>query len=432
MAATIQQHKTNNTTKVQPLNITLAPVYHQSSDISVWKRALNNFLSLQNPNRTLLYDLIDDITLDGQIEATWSKRVDAINSTPLIFSRDGKQDDDINRLLSCPDMSNLIKDIHSTVAYGYTLIQIQDITYSDSEENYHIIYDVINRKHVHPERGFECVSVEQNQATKDILYKQPPFSDYMLYMGNPYDKGLLFKAAQYVIYKRGGFGDWAQFAEMFGMPFREMTYDEYDEATRIKMENLLREWGAAAFLLHPKGSELTLHPASNAGNSPFAELIAFCDASISKCILGNTLTTEQGSTGTQALGSVHMQVEEQKHTADKQFILSVLNSQFRSVLSRFGFNLKGGSIFFASPEKDWQQLQTKYFVLSGLSSMIPIADDYLYEEFDIPKPDNYEELKEEKKQEKQALQQAQQQDNSKDDNNNQKQNNALPDVDFFV
>lgn len=428
MAATIQQHKTNTTTKVQPLNITLAPVYHQSSDISVWKRALNNFLSLQNPNRVALYDLIEDITLDGQIEATWSKRVDAIRSTPLIFSKDGKQDEQINKLLSCSDMLNLVKDIHSTVAYGYTLIQVQDITYNDSEENYHIIYDVINRKHVHPERGFECVSIEQNQATKDILYKQPPFSDYMMYMGDATDKGLLFKAAQYVIYKRGGFGDWAQFAEMFGMPFREMTYDEYDEATRIKMENLLREWGAAAYLLHPKGSELTLHPASNAGNSPFAELIAFCDASISKCILGNTLTTEQGNTGTQALGSVHLQVEEQKHEADKQFILSVLNTQFRSILTRFGFNVKGGNIFFASPEKDWQQLQAKWNVLSGLSTLIPISDDYLYEEFDIPKPDNYNELKEEKKAEKQA----QQPQDNKDDKDSKTQNNSLPDIDFFV
>lgn len=422
MAATLTKKNDKSAPKVQPLNITISPINRQSSDISVWKRALNNFCSLTNPNRVLFYNLIEDIILDGQIEAVWSKRVDAIANTPLIFSKDGKQDDKINRLLASPDMINLIKDIHSTVAYGYTLIQIRNIIFSEYEEQYHIDYEVIDRKHVHPEKDFECVSIMQNQATKDFLYKEKPLSDYMLYMGQPNDKGLFFKAAQYVIYKRGGFGDWAQFTECFGMPFREMTYDEFDEATRIKMEKLLKEWGAFGYMLHPKGSELTLHPASNAGSCPFPDLIAFCDASISKCILGNTLTTEQGSTGTQALGNVHLQVEEAKHLADKMFVLSVLNTQFKAILKRFGFAVQDGNIWFEAPQKDWTKLQTKWNVISGIASRIPIADDYIYEEFDIPKPDNYDELKQEL-QERQSI--------GLGIPNNQQQN-ALPPLDFFV
>ena len=34
-------------------------------------------------------------------------------------------------------------------------------------------------------------------------------------------------------------------------------------------------------------------------------------------------------------------------------------------------------------------------MLNSISDKLPIDDDYIYEEFDIPKPDNYEELKEE-------------------------------------
>jgi hypothetical protein len=33
---------------------------------------------------------------------------------------------------------------------------------------------------------------------------------------------------------------------------------------------------------------------------------------------------------------------------------------------------------------------------------VPIDDDYIYEEFDVPKPENYDELKEEMKLEKMA------------------------------
>ncbi len=410
----------NKKVNVQPVNIILKQAHRQSADIDYWRSALTNFESITSPNRVRFYDLIDDISLDGQIEATWGKRSDALVNTPLIFTRDGKQDEELNKFLSCPDMLLLLKDIHDAIAYGYSLIQIKDINYSDTDEQYHIDYSLINRKHVHPEPGFECVSIEQYLPTKDFLYKQPPLSDSMIWAGRPFDKGLLFKAAQYVIYKRGGFGDWAQFVECFGMPFREMVYDEYDEPTRLKLEQMLKEWGAFGYMLHPKGSELILHEAANPGQCPYPELIQECDASISKTILGNTLTTEQGSHGSQSLGSVHLQVEENKYRADKNFVLAVLNSQFKAILKRYGFNVTNGYIYFETPEKDWSKLQTKWNVLSGIASHVPISDDYIYTEFDIPKPDNYEELKKQL-QERQALLPA-----------DSSLNNSLPSLDFFV
>lgn len=410
----------NKKVNVQPVNIILKQAHRQSADIDYWRSALTNFESITSPNRVRFYDLIDDISLDGQIEATWGKRSDALVNTPLIFTRDGKQDEELNKFLSCPDMLLLLKDIHDAIAYGYSLIQIKDINYSDTDEQYHIDYSLINRKHVHPEPGFECVSIEQYLPTKDFLYKQPPLSDSMIWAGRPFDKGLLFKAAQYVIYKRGGFGDWAQFVECFGMPFREMVYDEYDEPTRLKLEQMLKEWGAFGYMLHPKGSELILHEAANPGQCPYPELIQECDASISKTILGNTLTTEQGSQGSQSLGSVHLQVEENKYRADKNFVLAVLNSQFKAILKRYGFNVTNGYIYFETPEKDWSKLQTKWNVLSGIASHVPISDDYIYTEFDIPKPDNYEELKKQL-QERQALLPA-----------DSSLNNSLPSLDFFV
>ena len=204
------------------------------------------------------------------------------------------------------------------------------------------------------------------------------------------------------------------------MPFREMVYDEYDEPTRLKLEQMLKEWGAFGYMLHPKGSELILHEVSNPGQCPYPELIQECDASISKTILGNTLTTEQGSHGSQSLGSVHLQVEENKYRADKNFVLSVLNSKFKAILKRYGFNVTNGYIYFETPEKDWSKLQTKWNVLSGIASHVPISDDYIYTEFDIPKPDNYEELKKQL-QERQALLPA-----------DSSLNNSLPSLDFFV
>ncbi len=378
-------------------NINIQNASHNTQDIQNWKTAVKAFENLVNPSRTALYDLYEDILLDGQIEATWGKRQDAVLNQELIFVKDGVEDEQICKLLNSPDMRILIKELHNSIAWGYTLIQVNNIWYDETEESYKIDFDLIPRKHVHPEEGFECISRQQSMATKDWMYMEPPLANYMLWAGDKTDKGLFAKAAQYVIYKRGGFGDWSQFAEMFGMPFREMVYDDYDEATRAKLEQGLQEWGAAGYSLHPRSAELKIHQTggSTGSNDVYNSLIAACDASISKTILGNTLTTEQGETGARSLGEVHKEVEDAKTANDKQFILSILNTKFRAILKRFGFNVTDGDIWYRSADKDWNELQTKWNIINSIADRVPVDDDYIYEEFDIPKPENYEELKEE-------------------------------------
>ncbi|MBR6174079.1 MAG: DUF935 family protein [Bacteroidales bacterium] len=395
MAVKRKQGKTPDNIIVQNIQIHNAP--HNTQDIENWKNAIRAFENITNPNRTYLYDLYDDILLDGQIESTWGKRQDAVLNKELVFVRDGVEDEEISSLLNSPDMRLLIRDLHDSIAWGYTLIQVNNVYYDEDEETYKIDYDLIPRKHVHPEDGFECVSRQQSLVSKDWLYRELPLANYMLWAGDPTDKGLFVKAAQYVIYKRGGFGDWSQFAEMFGMPFRELIYDDYDEATRAKLEQGLQEWGSSGYSIHPRSTELKIHETggSTGSNEVYDRLIQACDASISKIILGNTLTTEQGDRGARSLGEIHKEVEDEKTESDKRFLLAVLNTRFRAILKRFGINVTGGVIWYQSPDKDWNELKTKWDVLNSISDKLPIDDDYIYEEFDIPKPDNYEELKEE-------------------------------------
>lgn len=384
--------------KITSINVRMPN--RSTQNIESWRNAIRSFENLTNPSRVGLYDLYDDIELDGQVISTWDKRSDALTNKRLLFKRDGDEDEEITKLLNSPDMRLFVKEIHKAISYGFTLIQVNNIWYDEDEERYRISWDLIPRKHVHPEPGFECISKEQSIATKDFLYLKKPLSDYMVWAGDPKDKGILAAVAQYVIYKRGGFGDWAQFSEMFGMPFRELSYDDYDEATRVKLEQAMEDWGAAGYLIKPKGAELTLHDTGGSTSSAdvYDLLISKCDAAISKIILGNTLTTEQGEIGSQALGEVHKEAESEKNASDQLFILSVLNTRFRAVLKRFGFNLTGGEIMYEGLETDWEKLKTKWDVVKEISDKVPVDDDFIYEEFDIPKPENYEEMKEEMRQ----------------------------------
>lgn len=121
-------------------------------------------------------------------------------------------------------------------------------------------------------------------------------------------------------------------------------------------------------------------------------------------VLGNTLTTDAKSTGTQALGSVHKEEEDEMNSDDRDFILDILNYDMRPIFASLGFNVEGGEFVYAKKDKinPAQQID----IVQKLSSMgLPIDDDYLYETFCVAKPDNYKQLKEEKEAAKAAFRQ---------------------------
>ena len=157
--------------------------------------------------------------------------------------------------------------------------------------------------------------------------------------------GLLVKAAQYVIYKRGGFGDWAQYCELFGMPFRVAKYDGFDEKTRTELENALKAAGSAAYIVIPREADLNFIQNNTTGSSILYDmLIDSCNKELSKLILGQTMTTEAG--GALAQVKVHQEVEMEIHFADKLFVKNILNDRLIPLMRIYGSDTANGKLFF--------------------------------------------------------------------------------------
>jgi phage gp29-like protein len=377
-------------------NITLQSVNRQTQDIGKWRRAIQSADSLFNPSRVALYDLLDDICLDGHLTSVIEKRHSGVKRNPLVFTKNGKEDEEINKVLASPDMVNLLEDLVDTFLWGFTIVQINNIYWNEEEEVYKIDYDLIPRKHVHPEKGFECISKVQAAVTRDFLFKEPPLSKYMIWAGKEKNYGLLTKAAQYVIYKRGGFGDWAEYAELFGRPFREARYKNYDDATRMELEKMLKQYGGAGYAILPEGAEFKLHQATTAASSNilYESLIKACNEEISKIIVGQTMTTVDGSSLSQS--EVHKEEQDDITAGDRLFIINILDSKFKSILRLFGFSVEGGIIRYRE-NIDLTKLEKKVTILMNADRLVPLDDDYVYEELGIPKPKNYDELKEERR-----------------------------------
>jgi len=188
--------------------------------------------------------------------------------------------------------------------------------------------------------------------------------------------------------------DYAQFAELFGQPIREGTYDGYDEDARAKLLKDLSEMGGSPVLVHPNGTTVTLHEVANSSNSAlmYKTLIEICKSEISTLVLGNTLTTNAGDKGSRALGEVHKEAEEDKKESDRIFVLNTLNYNLTDIFSNLGLNVSGGEFYFVNSEAI--NLTASIDIDTKLISLgVPLSDDYFYEMYKRPKPENYDALK---------------------------------------
>lgn len=361
-------------------------------DMNAYMQSVKAARGIDFSNRARLYDMYDSASLDLHLSGVIAKRMRGVTKIPIEFRRNGVPDDEINKQIKSPWFKQLRKDLVMSEFWGFTLVQF----YLNEEGN--IRYDLINRKHYDPIHR----KLLKYQGSMDGV-SIDDFPD-MLFVGSERDLGIYAELLPAVLYKRGDMSDWAQFCNIFGMPIREYTYDAGDEDARRRVIADARRQGANAAYIHPKESELKLVEAGNkTGSSDLYRAFAeYWDSKMSIRVLGNTLTTDAKSTGTQALGSVHKEEEDEMNSDDRDFILDILNYDMRPIFASLGFNVEGGEFVYAKKDKinPAQQID----IVQKLSSMgLPIDDDYLYETFCVAKPDNYKQLKEEKEAAKAAF-----------------------------
>ena len=368
--------------QITPVTIRLTQPRRFNVDIADVIQAVRSFDNVDYSRRFKLYDLYTDVLMDTHLSSVIEKRMLAVLTSPIKFRRNGEVDETIDVQLRSPWFRKAIRDIMWAQFWGFSLMQF----HKDGEW---LNYDLVPRKHADP-------------IKKLILHNQTdlhgtPWEEYadMLFVGDAEDLGLLAKAAPWVIYKRNTTADWSQFSEIFGMPIREYIYDSTDDEARQRTIEDAENQGGAGVYIHSAESQLNLKESGNKSGTAdlYERLCERCNSEISKLILGNTLTTEASNTGTQALGTVHKKVEDRVAESDRQYVLDVLNYDMTDIFVALGINTGNGEFFF--PDTTEVDLTAKAGMLVQLKETfkLPISDDYLYEEFGIPKPENYDTLK---------------------------------------
>ena len=378
-AIALKDGKDNRPKDVVINHVTVRPINRQSQDIQKWRSALIQAEQPDYEQRTLLYDLYSEIMLDGRLKSLIFQRVARITNTPLTFTVNGKPVEDVANLARKRCFRKFIQETLNSRFWGHSLLELYWPMPGDEGKG---ATNLIPRKHVKPRKGV----VTKNSWDPDGLkYREAPYNQFCIEVGESDDLGLILEACPHVIYKRGGFGDWAEFAEVFGMPFRWATYN--NEASRGILEEALASAGSAGFVVAPEDAKLQFFnpSAGSQSNDIFRFLIDACNQELSITVLGNTMTTQEAKHSGYAQSETQMKTQDEIHQDDRAFVLSVLNEDLKPYLASLGYQVEGGEWTFE--DGDGMSLTERLNIDTRIQGIgVPIGLDYWYEKYGIPKP----------------------------------------------
>ena len=145
--------------------------------------------------------------------------------------------------------------------------------------------------------------------------------------GLPIRGGLARAAAWAWLFKNYTVKDWVGFVESYGHPIRLGKFPpNADPGDKAVLYRAVRNVAADAAAILPEGMQIEfVDDTTVRGRAEiFEKLIAYLDSRISIAVLGQTLTTEQGDRGSQALGNVHNLVRGDIERSDARQLAATL------------------------------------------------------------------------------------------------------------
>ncbi|MFJ1330249.1 phage portal protein family protein [Capnocytophaga canimorsus] len=318
------------------------------TEINHWQAARYARYHTLYPRTYQLEDVYKDIMLDGHLTGITENRTLRTTNKDYVFTINGLKKEPLTDLIKDKQwFENLIEWAHKSIYHGHSLIWIKEFSKGEIKE-----VELVERGLVIPEYH---LLLKDWDATEGIDIRD--VSDVLLYAQFYDNVGLLEKAAVYCILKRHSWGSWDEFEELFGVPIRIAKIASQSDAVKQEVAEWLEEMGSAAYGVFPIGTEVDIKENSKSDAfQVFYRKIEALDKELSKLVLHQTMTTENGSS--KAQGTVHENTLQEVIYADEKKMLSFLNNKLVPAMRNLGYNIPQNAKIevekTADPEKQIQ------------------------------------------------------------------------------
>ena len=288
------------------------------------------------------YELYEEVLRDDQVQATFTQRRLAVVSKPTQVIPGGERRIDQH---AAAFIEETLKHIRwDTVTermlygrfYGYAIAEALWAC-----DGAHIVLDrlkVRNRRRFVFGPDFRPKLVTVNQPNGESLPEKKFwwFSTGADHDDKPYGLGLAHWFYWPTLFKRSQAGFWLIFLEKFGQPTPIAKYprqaSEAEKRQALEVARSVRVDTAAGL---PEDVELSLLEATRSGSADYAAFYDRMDATISKVVVGQTMTTDDGSSKSQA--ETHFKVRQDLVEADARLVNDSFNRSIVQWLTDWNF-----------------------------------------------------------------------------------------------
>lgn len=324
--------------------MTIQPIYNRKT---AFEEFFNVGQALLNPDKILREKAISiavykNLTYDSHVDSCISSRESGLLSNEFDIFIGSKESNDLKKRDFIIDVFknnekieilSLIRYIQHVVYWGYGVTE--NLIKKDGS---YLIFDKIVG--LPPEYfGFsidnELVFFSKQNPTEGEIVEMDKVTliQYRANYSNPYGEGKFARIFFPTGVKKLLFKYASDFAEKFGSIFLYAVTNQTDEQKKKKILEMLYNMLQYSVGVLNSGEELKTVDVNKSTTSAFyTDLINLCNAEISKSILGQTLTTEQGVVGSQSLGNVHFQVRQEIIEQDKKFVTQYINKYIKKLI----------------------------------------------------------------------------------------------------
>ncbi|MCO5083073.1 MAG: DUF935 domain-containing protein [Rhizobiaceae bacterium] len=212
-------------------------------------------------------------------------------------------------------------------------------------------------------------------------------------MGIPLRRGVARPAAWAYMIQQFALQDWAGFAEVYGMPLRVGKYNagasESDKRTLLKAVASIANDAAAII---PDGMAIDFHEVKGSqGSDVFGGLLEYVDKQISKLVVGQTMTSDDGSSLGQA--KIHNEVRLDILRADAKQLAATVNRDLVHAFVAMNFGPQDVYPQIKMPVPDPEDLEV---LTKAVQAMVPLGlkvkQSEMREKIGLSEPSDEDEL----------------------------------------
>lgn len=288
-----------------------------------------------NPITFLIQQLYKDAMLDNHLQGAIENRIlRVVNKEIVLKAPDGTVDEVRSLYVQKRWFRHVLRRAMESKFFGYSMFFIYDYSAGDIRA----IRD-IPRENVIPEKGLLLKEAFNPSGVAIPFYE---FPNHLIYIQLGSDAfGILERIAPLTIYKRHSWASWDEFEQIFGVPIRIAKTMINTEKHRNDLRNWLEQMGTANYMITDKQTDIEIKENLRTdAHNVFSQKIALINKEISKGIVGQTMTMDDGASQSQA--EVHLQIYQEITDADIMDVQDWISDTFLPVMRNLGYDIPEG------------------------------------------------------------------------------------------